>query len=81
MRGQHGRTGLDDEAYRKALRVMLKFLRQEGRITNRKLRLLTGLNCDQAVKCFERARSSGVLERRGQTSGTHYVLTEGSGVS
>ena len=70
-----GRT-LDDEEYAKALRSTLDFLHREDRITNSKLRKLTGLTADQAVTLFARATASGVLERRGVTSGTHYVLPE-----
>ena len=69
-----GRTLLDDKQYVKALRSTLDFLHREGRIRNSTLRKLTGLTYDQAVKLFARATASGVLERHGVTSGTHYVL-------
>ena len=76
MTARHGRTGLDDEAYRSALVAVLDYLHTEERMTNAKLRALTGLNYDQAVKFFKRATSSGELERRGLASATHYVLRE-----
>ena len=70
------RTLLDDEQYAKALHSTLDFLRREDRITNSKIRTLTGLNYDQAIKFFARATATGVLERRGVAAGTHYVLPE-----
>ena len=33
-------------------------------------------NYDQAIKFFARATATGVLERRGVSRGTHYVLPE-----
>ena len=68
------RTLLDDEQYAEALRSTLDFLHGEDSITNSKLRKLTGLTSDQGVTLFARATASGVLERRGVKSGTHYVL-------
>ena len=47
-----GRTSLDDGQYAKALRSTLDFLRREEGVTNSKLRTLTGLNYDQAIKFF-----------------------------
>ena len=71
-----GRTSLDDGQYAKALRSTLDFLRREEEVTNSKLRTLTGLNYDQAIKFFTRATGSGVLARRGVAGGTHYVLPQ-----
>ena len=76
MSDRRGRTGLDDDAYRSALVVVLDYLRTEERMTNAKLRVLTGLNYDQAIKFFKRATTSGKLERRGSASATHYILPE-----
>ena len=78
MSGRHGRTGLSDEAYEAALSVVREFLDQHERITNAKIRTLTGINYDQAIKFFNRATSEKVLERRGRAAGTHYVLNEGT---
>ena len=76
MKGFEGRSSLSDEQYVKALRSTLDFLRREGRIKNSGLRTLTGLNYDQAIKFFARATAAGVLERRGVSAGTHYVLPD-----
>ena len=69
-----GRTGLSDAAFRVALTKVVEHLDSQERITNTMLRSLTGLNYDQAIKFFKRATCSGVLERRGKSSGTYYVL-------
>jgi hypothetical protein len=45
-----------------------------ARLTNRDLRLLTGLSYDRAIVFFNRAVQAGVLRREGKGSGTHCVL-------
>ena len=69
-----GHTSLPDGAYSTALVSVRKFLRTEKQITNAKLRSLTGLNYDQAIKFFNSAIANKELVRRGKASGTHYVL-------
>jgi hypothetical protein len=71
---KYGRTSLEDDQYRAALKKVTLFLKSNDRITNAILRGETGLNYDQAIKFFNRAIGDGVLERRGRASGTHYVL-------
>jgi hypothetical protein len=74
--GQGGRTGLRDPDYARALSKATVFLRAEGRISNSKLRHLTGLNYDQAIKFFSRAIAAGSLERHGRAAGTFYMLRD-----
>ena len=70
-----GRTGLlTDQAYCAALVAVREFPQHGEKITNSKLRSLTGLNCDQAIRFFNKAISLGELERRGKAGSTHYVL-------
>lgn len=74
MSGRKGRTGLTDDEYRDALRKVLPFVAEEGRVTNSRVRWLTGLNYDQVIKLFNRAVEEGSLLRKGRAAGTHYVL-------
>ena len=79
QRGATQMTSLPDQAYSRTLKVVLRFLRNEERITNSRLRSLTSLNSDQSVQFFNKAISLGELQCRGKTSGTHYVLPQSSG--
>ena len=72
----HSITSLSDTDYDEALTATLGHLKAEGKITNREVRSLTELRYDQVIKLFNRAIDEGHIERRGQFSGTHYVLAE-----
>jgi hypothetical protein len=72
----HGRTSLSEEQYDASLAKVRTHLQREGRVTNRTLRSLTGLNYDQAIKFFNFAVERGVLIRRGRASGIHYVPSQ-----
>ena len=72
----HRITSISDSDYNKALAAALGHLKAQGRITNRDVRSLTELRYDQVIKLFNRAIDEGHIERRGQFSGTHYVLAE-----
>jgi hypothetical protein len=74
--GRTGRTTLDDATYVRCLKSVKAWLKSASAIRNRELRELTGINYDQAIKFFARASKEGILERRGQSSSTHYVLSQ-----
>ena len=74
MTGGIGRTSLSEEAYSTALRMAVERVKAAGKITNRDVRSLTGLNYDQAIKFFNQAIVDGILERRGRASATHYTI-------
>jgi hypothetical protein len=74
-----GRTGLEEDAYKVALRQVREYLRREPYVKNASFRALTGLNYDQGIKFFNRALADGCLQRRGKASGTHYTLPEDAG--
>ena len=76
MSGLHARTGLSTAQYALALAKVRAFLTREDRISNRKLREITGLNYDRASKFFNIAIADGTLIRRGHASGIHYVLPQ-----
>lgn len=69
-----GRTSLSEVDFARALREVTLYLRVHGRIRNRELRRLAGLNYDQAIKFFNRATEGKLLARRGTASGTYYEL-------
>jgi predicted HTH transcriptional regulator len=71
-----GRTTLDDDTYVRCLKSVKARLKSAPAIRNRELRQLTGINYDQAIRFFARAAEEGILKRRGQASGTYYVLLE-----
>jgi hypothetical protein len=71
-----GRAALSNEEFEVALPRAVEFLRSHGQLTNARLRGLTGLNYDQAVRFFNRAIARGILERRGRASGVHYLLVD-----
>jgi hypothetical protein len=71
-----GRTYLSDIVYRQTLKAAARHLRTGGRLRNKNLRALAGLNYDQAIKFFNRAVAEGALVRIGRSSGTHYELPE-----
>jgi len=54
--------------------LVLRHVRQNGRISNISFRRLTGHSYDQGITFFKRAVTSGVLERKGKAAGTHYVI-------
>ena len=73
MNDRQGRTSLPDELYQEVLVEVREYLNQHERVSNSVLRSLTGLNYDQAIKFFKRATTDGIVAKRGETSGTHYV--------
>jgi hypothetical protein len=56
------------------LEAVLKYVSQNGSITNREFRVITGLGYDSAIKVFSALRTIGMLHRTGQSSTTKYVL-------
>lgn len=72
-----GRTSLDQDTYERCMKVIVRHLANNERVTNKDVRRLTGINYDQAIKLFNTAVELGVLERRGKASGVHYVRIPG----
>jgi hypothetical protein len=56
------------------LQVVLDYTRQEGAITNRSFRSLTGLSYDQAIKVFHALCNMGMLQKVGDGPTTKYII-------
>ena len=65
---------LNDADFERCWTQVSEFLSSNESIRNSKLRQISGINYDQAVRFFNRAVGEGKLERRGQRGGTHYTL-------
>jgi hypothetical protein len=70
------RTRITEKEFAEIVVSVRKFLKKESSITNRTLRVLTGLNYDQAISFFNIAVTRGVLRRSGRGSATHYTLLQ-----
>lgn len=70
------RTRITEKEFAKIVVSVRKFLKKESSITNRTLRVLTGLNYDQAISFFSTAVARGELRRCGRGSTTHYTLLQ-----
>jgi len=62
------------EATEDARQKVLKFVTQNGCITNRQCRLLLGIGYGQAIALFRKFVESGELIREGKTSSVRYRL-------
>ncbi len=67
-------TNLTNEEFERTKRLVLRYLEKNPSINNTGVRQLTGINYDQATRFFGRMASDGILQRKGKTSGTKYVL-------
>ncbi len=56
------------------IRKVIRFVKQNGFITNRQGRELLGLGYDQVTKLFNKMAESGELIREGKTSSIKYRL-------
>ena len=54
---------------------VIKFVKQNGFITNRQCRLLLGIGFEQAITLFNNLVGSGELIREGKTSSVKYRLS------
>lgn len=54
---------------------VIKFVKQNGFITNRQCRLLLGIRFEQAITLFNNLVGSGKLIREGKTSSVKYRLS------
>ena len=70
-------TSITGAEYETAKKHTLRYLSSHTSITNRILRTLTPIEYDQAIVAFGRMCRDGVIERRGNAGGTHYVLVSG----
>ena len=70
-----GSTQLDDADFERCWIQISEFLSSHESVRNSKVRQVTGINYDQALKFFTRAMKEGKLERKGRKSSTHYTLT------
>lgn len=70
------RTQLSLETYRRCMAATREFLKKNGTIRNRQLRLATGIEYDQAITFFNRAIREKALIRQGHASGTYYTLAK-----
>lgn len=53
---------------------VIKFIKQNGFITNRQCRELLGIGYDQSIRLFNKLVQSGELTREGKTSSVKYRL-------
>lgn len=70
----NNRTSLTDAEYTEAKSSALAYLTSHLTITNKILRTLAPVEYDQAIAALGRMCREGILERRGNAGGTHYVL-------
>ena len=56
------------------MRKVIRFVKQNGFITNRQCRELLGIGYDQVTKLFNKMVESGELIREGKTSSVRYRL-------
>lgn len=57
------------------LEAVLNHVGENGSITNRECRVVTGLGYDSSIKMFSALRTMGMLHRTGQSSSTKYILS------
>jgi predicted HTH transcriptional regulator len=69
-------TTLSKEEIEKVKALVLRYLQDHNRITNRLLRELSGIAYDQAIYFFRQMIKQELLDRIGTTSNIHYVLSE-----
>ena len=75
MTTNYGGTRLSEGAYSRCLKIAIGYIAESGSIRNREIRELSGINYDQAIYFFNRATAEGHFDRKGKSSGTHYVRT------
>jgi len=68
------KTRIPREVYVECLASVRRHLNTNEKITNRKIREVTGINYDQAIAFFNLAIAENALIRKGLSGSTHYVL-------
>lgn len=56
------------------IETVLKYVKRNGKIANRDCRQILGISYDETIFLLGGMCKSGLLERQGASSGTHYVL-------
>lgn len=67
-------TAIFDAQFDECLKIAIRYLQTNPRITNKDIRKAAAIGYDQAIRFFNRAITEGVLVRKGSSSGTYYVL-------
>lgn len=65
---------LSDVQLRKSEQQVMEYLKVYPTVTNREMRVLSGLSYDQCINLFSFLVDSKKLKRVGKGAGTHYTL-------